>query len=166
MAEKFDPRHADRLENPERLVELPPANVLKLLALTGGETLVDFGAGTGMYTLPVAQALPLGRVVAVDEHAELLAYLRDKLAAADVPAERVTLVATSENEVPLPDGGADRILLINVLHHVLGRAGRAERAAPPARPGRPARRRRVRPDGPARSVRRTTTCSRSSSCST
>ena len=35
-----------------------------------------------------------------------------------MPAERVTLVATSENEVPLPDGGADRILLINVLHHV------------------------------------------------
>ena len=118
MAEKFDPQHAHRLENPERLVELPPQNILKLLSLTGAETVVDFGAGTGMYTVPVAQALPDGRVLAVDEHDELLAYLRDKLAAADVPEGRVTVVATRENRVPLPDGGADRVLIINVLHHI------------------------------------------------
>ena len=60
MAEKFDPGHADRLENPERLVELPPANVVALLELRGDETVVDYGAGTGMYTVPIAQALPQG----------------------------------------------------------------------------------------------------------
>lgn len=118
MAEKFHPHHADRLENPERLVELPPENVLRLLALTGAETVVDFGAGTGMYTLPVAQALPDGHVVAVDEHDELLDYLRDKLTRAAVPEGRVIMVATKENRVPLSDGGADRVLAINVLHHI------------------------------------------------
>lgn len=118
MAEKFDPAHADRLENPARLVELPPANVVALLDLRGAETVVDYGAGTGLFTLPIAQALPQGRVFAVDEHAELLAYLREKVAAAGLPADRVVAVHTGENRVPLPDGGADRILLLNVLHHV------------------------------------------------
>ena len=61
MAEKFDPKHADKLENPERLVELPPARLIELLELTGAETVVDFGAGTGMYSIPLAEALPGGR---------------------------------------------------------------------------------------------------------
>ena len=60
MAEKFDPGHADRLENPQRLVELPPENVVALLDLRGDETVVDYGAGTGMYTVPIAAALPRG----------------------------------------------------------------------------------------------------------
>ena len=34
VAEKFDPTHADKLENPERLVELPPAKLVELLRLT------------------------------------------------------------------------------------------------------------------------------------
>lgn len=118
MAEKFDPSHADRLENPQRLVELPPENVVRLLDLRGAETVVDYGAGTGMYTVPIAAALPHGRVFAVDEHAELLAYIDAKLAAAGLPADRVVKVQTTENRVPLPDGAADRVFLLNVLHHV------------------------------------------------
>jgi len=118
VAEKFDPGHADRLENPVRLVELPPANVVALLELRGDETVVDYGAGTGLYTVPIAQALPRGHVLAVEEHAALLGYLRDKIAAARLPAERVVMVQTGENRVPLPDGGADRVFLLNVLHHI------------------------------------------------
>jgi len=118
VAEKFDPAHADRLENPQRLVELPPENVVALLDLHGAETVVDYGAGTGMYTVPIAAALPRGQVFAVDRHAELLTFIDAKLAAADVPAERVAKVQTKENRVPLDDGAADRIFLLNVLHHV------------------------------------------------
>ena len=117
MAEKFDPRNWDKLENPERLVELPPANLITLLELTGAETVVDYGAGTGMYSLPVADALPRGLLVAVDEHEELLARLRDKVASA-APAGRVQTVQTADDRVPLPDGGADRVLMVNVLHHI------------------------------------------------
>lgn len=117
MGEKFDPQNASRLENPERLVELPPANLIRLLELSGAETVVDFGAGTGMYSVPVADALPSGVLLAVDEHAELLARLRDKLAAAP-PAGRVELVQTADNRVPVGDGGADRIFMVNVLHHI------------------------------------------------
>ncbi len=118
MAEKFDPAHAHKLEDPQRLVELPPGRVVALLELRGTETVVDYGAGTGLYALHLAQALPGGRVFAVDEHDALLAHVDAKVAAAGLPAGRVVKVHTAENRVPLDDGAADRILLLNVLHHV------------------------------------------------
>lgn len=117
MAEKFDPGNASKLENPDRLVELPPANLVKLLDVTGAETVVDFGAGTGMYSLPIADALPDGLLIAVDEQQVLLDRLRDKLAA-HPSAGRVDIVLTQGGRAPLPDGIADRLLMINVLHHV------------------------------------------------
>lgn len=117
MAHKFDPKHAEHLEDPDRLVELPPAKLAGLLRLTGTETLVDFGAGTGMYAIPMAEALPQGRVLAVDEQPELLDWLRGKLEKL-TPPPRVELVLSNDGTVPLPDAVADRLLLVNVLHHV------------------------------------------------
>ena len=117
MAEKFDPKNAARLENPDRLVEMPPARLIELLELSGAETVVDFGAGTGMYSLPIAEALPDGELIAVDEQEVLLDRLRDKLATHQ-PAGRLRLVVNSGGRVPLPDGVADRLITINVVHHI------------------------------------------------
>jgi ubiquinone/menaquinone biosynthesis C-methylase UbiE len=117
VAEKFDPKHADKLENPERLVELPPASLVELLRLTGVETVVDFGAGTGMYSIPLSEAVPLGRVLAVDEQPELLDRLRAKLQARP-GAGRVEPVLSDGGRTPLKDGVAERMLIVNVLHHV------------------------------------------------
>jgi ubiquinone/menaquinone biosynthesis C-methylase UbiE len=116
VAEKFDPKHAEKLENPERLVELPPARLVELLRLTGAETVVDFGAGTGMYAIPLAAAVPAGRVLAVDEQPELLDRLRTKLASH--PDARVEPVLSEGGSAPLDDGVADRMLIVNVLHNV------------------------------------------------
>ncbi len=117
MAEKFDPSRAHRLDNPERLVELPPARLAELLRLSGAETVVDFGAGTGMYSLPLANAVPLGRVLAVDEQPALLDRLRAKLEA-HPSCGNVHPVLSEDGRVPLDDGVADRMLIVNVLHHL------------------------------------------------
>lgn len=117
MAEKFDPANAAKLEDPERLVELPPANIVRLLELRGSETVVDFGAGTGMYALPVAGALPGGRLLAVDEQPALLERLRGKLEGHPAAA-RVEVVQSVGGRVPLPDGVAQRLFMVNVLHHI------------------------------------------------
>jgi ubiquinone/menaquinone biosynthesis C-methylase UbiE len=117
VAEKFDPTHADKLENPERLIELPPAKLVELLRLSGAETVIDFGAGTGMYSIPLAAAVPLGRVLAVDEQPGLLERLRAKLAAHPDIAN-VEPVLTRDGRAPLDDAVAERMLIVNVLHHV------------------------------------------------
>jgi hypothetical protein len=66
MADTFDPQRAGRLADPARLAALPQAAVVSLLRLTGDETVVDYGAGTGVYTIPIAEALPGGCVIAVE----------------------------------------------------------------------------------------------------
>jgi len=144
MGHKFDPRNVARLDDPARLGYQPVRDVLGLLELNGDETVVDYGAGVGYLTLPLAAALPRGRVVAVDMSAELLAELGERLrgrvnqvaapttdstmrtadgaprttdgaAAAD---ERVELVHTTDNRVPLPDGSADAIVAVNLWHEI------------------------------------------------
>jgi len=123
MGHKFDPRNVARLDHPDRPGYEPVGDVLGLLELAGDETVVDYGAGVGYVTLPLAAALPRGRVVAVDRSDELLDELGRRLAASAVDgaageAERVELVLTTDNRVPLPDGAADAIVALNIWHEI------------------------------------------------
>jgi precorrin-6B methylase 2 len=77
---RFNSAHSHRLDDPSRRVWLPPAEVLAAMALHSGETIADVGAGTGYFSLPLAQAVgPQGRVYAVDAQKEMLSLLRQKL---------------------------------------------------------------------------------------
>jgi ubiquinone/menaquinone biosynthesis C-methylase UbiE len=116
MADAFDPQHAPRLEDPARLEALPQTAVVSLLRLSGAETVVDYGAGTGIYTVAVAEAVPHGRVIAV----EALPRLADMLRARITPelADRLEIVETDANTVPAADAVADRVLMVDVLHHL------------------------------------------------
>ena len=116
MADAFDPQHAGRLEDPARLEALPPEHVVRLLRLRGDETVVDYGAGTGIYTVAVAAALPRGRVIAVEALPQLAQLLRARI----TPQlnERLAIVETDSNTVAAPDGSADRVLMVDVLHHL------------------------------------------------
>ncbi len=116
MADSFHPEHGHRLEDPARLAALPPAEVVALLRLSGGETVVDYGAGTGIYTVPIAEAVPRGRVVAVEALPELAAQLRARIPA--TLSDRIEVTETAANRVPLPDASADRLVLVDVLHHL------------------------------------------------
>jgi ubiquinone/menaquinone biosynthesis C-methylase UbiE len=116
MADAFDPQHAERLEDPARLAALPQAAVIALLRLGGGETVVDYGAGTGIYTIAVAQTVPHGRVIAVEALPRLAEMLRAKLTPELV--ERLELVETDTNSVPVTDGAADRVVMVDVMHHL------------------------------------------------
>ena len=90
MADQFNPQHAKRLEDPARLEALPQAAVVELLRLSGAETVVDYGAGTGIYTVAVAAAVPDGKVFAVEALPQLVELLREKITPrARRPAVRV-----------------------------------------------------------------------------
>jgi SAM-dependent methyltransferase len=115
---KFDPARADRLDAPERETYLPDAPLVALLGLAGEETVIDYGAGTGRLAIAARAALGAGgRVIAVDESEEMVARLRERIAVAEAHVEVVGIVS---NRVPEPDGTADRVLAVNVLHEVHG----------------------------------------------
>lgn len=115
---KFDPRRAGRLDLPERQEFLPNEKVLDMLDLRGDETVVDYGAGSGTLTVPLAASLPRGVVHAVDESPEMISHLRERLEGADL--QNVISHEIRENKVPLEDGTADRVLAVNLLHEVVG----------------------------------------------
>jgi SAM-dependent methyltransferase len=133
MADAFDPQHAGRLEEPARLEALPQATVVSFLRLRGDETVVDYGAGTGVYTIAITKALPRGRVIAV----EALPQLADALRAKITPdlADRLKVVETGDNAVPAPDGAADRVVMVDVLHHLYDQPGALAEVVRLLRPG-------------------------------
>jgi ubiquinone/menaquinone biosynthesis C-methylase UbiE len=112
---------------------LPPAAVVELLRLQGTETVVDYGAGTGIYTVPVAAAVPDGHVVAVEALPRLAQLFREKLT--PELESRIALVETAENVVPLDDGLADRVLMVDVLHHLHDQHEALEEVVRVLRPG-------------------------------
>ena len=111
----FSAALADRLDRPERQLWLPPEQVLAQLKVKAGEVVVDLGAGTGYFTLPLSQAVgDKGTIYAVDAQAEMLTRLQQKLEAASISNVRAVL-ATAE-ATGLPARCADLILLANIWH--------------------------------------------------
>jgi ubiquinone/menaquinone biosynthesis C-methylase UbiE len=133
MADTFDPAHAARLEDPSRLEALPQAAVIGMLRLDGAETVVDYGAGTGIYTVAVAAAVPRGRVFAVEALPRLAELFRQKITP-DLAA-RICLVETNDNVVPLDDAEADRVVMVDVLHHLHDQPEALEEVVRVLRPG-------------------------------
>ncbi len=113
---KFDPKSIDKLNNPERFDRENPDVIWKELELTDPRVLVDIGAGTGFFAVPFARKGPAITVHACDLQDEMLAWLREH-----IPGDlrgRIIPVKMEERSVPLPDGIADLVYMIN-LHHEL-----------------------------------------------
>jgi SAM-dependent methyltransferase len=106
------------LENPDRLIWLPPGEVISALGLRAGMTVVDIGAGTGYFSIPVAQAVgERGRVVAVDLQQGMLDILGGKIK--KLPGrENIDLVRGEATATTVPAGSGDIILMANIWHEL------------------------------------------------
>jgi ubiquinone/menaquinone biosynthesis C-methylase UbiE len=116
----FNHADAGRLEDPARLVWLPPDEVVAALELAPGMCVADVGAGTGYFALPMARAVaPSGVVKAVDFQPEMLALLRRKLEAEAAQAN-VETIHGSALATTLATASCDVLLLANVWHELDG----------------------------------------------
>lgn len=113
---KFDPRSIDKLNDPARFEREDPEIIWRELALADPRVVVDIGAGTGFFAVPFGRKLASGRMYACDLQEEMLAWMREHLPA-DV-RDRVILVRMEESRVPLDDGIADLVYMINVHHEL------------------------------------------------
>jgi len=112
--ERFDPARAALLDDPARFEYLPPDEVFRLLAAPTGGRVVDFGTGTGVYAIELAQRRPDVEVIALDEQQQMLELLRAKPAAKALANLRSVHTA----EIARLRGTADQVLALNVLHEV------------------------------------------------
>ncbi|MDP9050862.1 MAG: class I SAM-dependent methyltransferase [Acidobacteriota bacterium] len=79
------------------------------------QTVADVGAGTGYFSLPLADAVGLqGKVYAVDAQNEMLALLRHKLD--DAAILNVELIHAEAGNTTLPTGSCDLFFAANVWH--------------------------------------------------
>jgi ubiquinone/menaquinone biosynthesis C-methylase UbiE len=121
------------LESAERVAGLRTGEVIAKLNLKPGDVVADLGAGTGLFSLPLAKAVPSGRVYAVELDEGFLTQIRGK-----AQAEKITNVVTVHGQFTdpsLPARDVDVAFFHDVLHHVENRAAYLKSVASYLKPG-------------------------------
>ena len=112
--DRFDPARAAVLDDPARFGYVPPDALLAELAPAASATLLDFGAGTGMYAMALAQRRSDLRVLALDEQPAILEHLQ-------AAVERAGTANVEVVEPPALEalrGMVNAVLALNVLHEL------------------------------------------------
>lgn len=100
-------QHGPAERRPHGITLTPAWLVQRMLALADAaayDTIVDIGAGTGRFAIAAALANPQARVLAVEDHPQMLALLRQRLAQAGL-AGRVQVLAGDFRSMALPVAG-------------------------------------------------------------
>lgn len=105
----WDAATYDRIADPQ---EEWGREVLERLELSGEETVLDAGCGSGRVTALLAERLPRGRVIGVDGSAEMIAQAREAL------QDRVELIVADLVELELPEP-VDAIFSNATLHWIM-----------------------------------------------
>jgi cyclopropane fatty-acyl-phospholipid synthase-like methyltransferase len=116
--QRRDPQeYIKRLEAEQRVKELQVDRVVETLKISPGQKVADLGAGSGLFTRPIARKTgEKGTVFAIDIDPGLLKHI-DKTA--EKPANIRTVLA-AEDDPKIPER-VDLIVLIDTLHHIRNR---------------------------------------------
>jgi ubiquinone/menaquinone biosynthesis C-methylase UbiE len=116
------------LEQPSRLETLKINDIVAALRLKPGQTVADLGAGTGLFSVPMAKAVaPEGRVYAVEIDKGYFPMIDAK--AKEARLSNITTVLGEFGDPRLPAQNVDLAFMHDVLHHVEDRAGYLKNAA-------------------------------------
>lgn len=131
----FDPeRFVKRWEGPQRDQEQRPAEVLKACGVTEGMSVVDLGAGTGYFLPHLSRAVGgSGQVQALDLEPKMVAWMQARVKKEQL--SNVTALTTPAAQTPLQPASVDRILIVNVWHHIDQRASYLKHLVSRLKPG-------------------------------
>lgn len=109
------------LEGPQRIATLKIDEVIAKLGLQPGAAVADIGAGSGIFSRPLAKAVaPAGKVYAVDIDKDLLKHIEQRNKEQNV--RNVVTVLGEFDDPKLPDRNIDVAFINDVLHHIKNRA--------------------------------------------
>ena len=112
---KFDPKKLDKLNNPQRLLDIPIEYIWNKIHLTDPVVLVDIGAGTGFFSVPFLKYVKNGKIFACDTSDIMIQWMKNNICP---QYPDIVPLKMEESAVPLEDGIADLVYMIN-LHHEL-----------------------------------------------
>ena len=116
------------LDSSGRVARLKVDEAVAALKLKPGDVVADIGAGSGVFTLPLAKAVTQGRVYAVDIDKGLVKHIATK--AKEAKADNVRPVLGEFTDPKLPARDVDVAFIYDVLHHVENRAEYLKNLAP------------------------------------
>lgn len=114
--EKFDVSKLERLNDESRFEYLDPAAIWTAAAVDDPQTIVEIGAGTGLFARRFAEYAPHAEVFAVDVEPVMVRWMYE-----NTPgplSSRLHPVLARETSIPLPTGEADLVVMINVHHEL------------------------------------------------
>jgi ubiquinone/menaquinone biosynthesis C-methylase UbiE len=92
----------------------PPTKILERVGIQSGSNVLDFGAGSGSYSIPAAELVgSTGKVYAADIHPLAIQEIRKK---ADVKGIKNLYTILTNCETKLPDESVHIVLLFYILH--------------------------------------------------
>ena len=124
---------AKMFDDPARDAWQQPDSVIAELGLTPTMTVADVGAGTGYFAVRLAKAVPQGRVIATDLEPDMVRYLTERAAREQLP--NLTAGLATADGPGLAPGSVDRILIVDVWHHLADRVAYGKALAAALRPG-------------------------------
>jgi len=111
----FDPKKLNKLNNPERLKDIPPEYIWNKLALENVKTIVDIGAGTGFFSIPFMKLSGAKQVFACDISETMINWMQENLSEEH---PNILPIQMKEEILPLENSIADLVFMIT-LHHEL-----------------------------------------------
>lgn len=124
---------AKDFDNPARDAWQQPERVLAALELHPKMIVADIGAGTGYFAVRIARAVPDGQVIATDIEPDMVRYMTERAAREGLTNLRA--VRTPPDSPQLAAESVDRILVVDVWHHLDDRVAYARALALALRPG-------------------------------
>ncbi|MCW8893874.1 MAG: methyltransferase domain-containing protein [Deltaproteobacteria bacterium] len=112
---KFNPKKLQKLNDPLRLIDIPPDFVCSKLSQKNPEILVEVGAGTAFFSVAFHNQLNASTTYACDVSETMINWMEEHITP---KYPNIIPVKSDEISVPLHDGIADLVLMIN-LHHEL-----------------------------------------------
>ena len=113
----LDPqKFVERFETESREISTERAAIASMVGLKPGQSMADIGAGTGLFTLPFAEAVgPKGRVYAVDIAPAFVERIEQL--AAERGVRNVEGVVCAEDDTRLPKDSIDVAFVCDTYHH-------------------------------------------------
>lgn len=125
-------QYAKSFDDPERDKWQMPDKVIATLGLKPGNAVADIGAGTGYFTLRLAQSSTHPKVFAADIEPNMLEHIRKRAVAAKLT--NITTVKAGADSPNLPEA-VDVILIVNTYHHIPNRKAYFAKLASSLKPG-------------------------------
>ncbi|MGL1893095.1 MAG: class I SAM-dependent methyltransferase [Spirochaetaceae bacterium] len=115
MEKKFNPKKLEKLNNPKRLEIIPPDYIWEKLNLSECKTVVDIGAGTGLFSKEFSRLMENGTVHALDISDVMITWMLENVVN---DYKGIIPKIMPESKIPLDDQSSDLTIMIT-LHHEL-----------------------------------------------